>query len=667
MTIRLNKQKQDQLIAERNARVQESDPLPNQPESVSPGLNTSYIDEIERSTGAKMTPDNAMDFIRSAYTDDMLKGAGIDPSILRSKENTLMQSKLAKEEAASSLPSTLGVLEDVARTVSGAGQFNPGQSDIAKQLGLGKGFGSITADLALKAQEGRQKYNSFIDNFNGLSSSFQNEYLASAKQYADNLHLYEMQVEQIDNLLAEQRAYERQVELIKIQNDAQKELESFREGLDRGIGVQKEQIDIKSQLEGKTVSSIFDGPVQVSPGAASDANPDGIDLMANYGTQIKLHKPGTIIYAGPSEKNTLGGKTSGPGWGNQVIVQYEDGTRGAFNHLSEVSTEILQSGQPVEAGFRIGKVGNTGNVLTQQPDGSYGAVTEEQRKQGKGSHLDYTLTDSQGNPLGLAASWRDLTGEEIVSPSGNDSEKLAILTQIKQGQVTPSEVSGFREKAKAEGWLDEFTNSLYGAQQIASDAKLRDVLESSRGTKELNGTQITSIEKTLQAIDGIQDLQEIIEGVSTGPIIGLLKSKNPYDDTARQIKAKLTSIIPNLARGVYGEVGVLTDNDVRLYQQTLPNLTSTADQQKLILDMTLRSIQRGLETKLQTYARSGRDVSNFTNILDQLESMQEGSYLESENQKEFSGSTIEDAQKFLEDNGISDYTDEDIQFVLNAS
>jgi hypothetical protein len=65
---------------------------------------------------------------------------------------------------------------------------------------------------------------------------------------------------------------------------------------------------------------------------------------------------------------------------------------------------------------------------------------------------------------------------------------------------------------------------------------------------------------------------------------------NPYDTDAQTLKAQLQSLIPNLARGVYGEVGVLTDNDIKNYAQTIPNLTQTEDVQKAILAMTLDTL-----------------------------------------------------------------------------
>jgi len=90
-----------------------------------------------------------------------------------------------------------------------------------------------------------------------------------------------------------------------------------------------------------------------------------------------------------------------------------------------------------------------------------------------------------------------------------------------------------------------------------------------------------------------------------------VRSKNPYDTKAQLVKSQLAAIVPNLARGVYGEVGVLTDNDISNYSKTLPNLTSTEDVRDAVLALTIRSVQRSLENKLRTQAAGKKDVSGF--------------------------------------------------------
>ena len=72
--------------------------------------------------------------------------------------------------------------------------------------------------------------------------------------------------------------------------------------------------------------------------------------------------------------------------------------------------------------------------------------------------------------------------------------------------------------------------------------------------------------------------------------------------------------MPNLARGVYGEVGVLTDNDIKTYSKTLPNLKSTEDVRNAVLGITVDLIAKSIKRNLEVNAANQKDVSGFVDI-----------------------------------------------------
>lgn len=164
------------------------------------------------------------------------------------------------------------------------------------------------------------------------------------------------------------------------------------------------------------------------------------------------------------------------------------------------------------------------------------------------------------------------------------------------------------------------------------------LLQASVGGKATTDTFRTSYEKTLNTLYQLSDLSKAFDtykentgdkgtlGVGagselTGPIMGIIRSANPYDTKAQQIKAQLTALVPNLARGVYGEVGVLTDQDIALYSQTLPNLKSTKEVRDALLAITAKSVYRALENKLLVQAKGGVDVSGFATDLTQMRTL----------------------------------------------
>jgi hypothetical protein len=142
-----------------------------------------------------------------------------------------------------------------------------------------------------------------------------------------------------------------------------------------------------------------------------------------------------------------------------------------------------------------------------------------------------------------------------------------------------------------------------------------DMIRASAGGKTPTGEQTKPINKATLVLSQLADLQANVSKASTGPILGILRDNNPYDVKAQLIKAQLQAITPNLARGVYGEVGVLTDNDIKNYIQTLPNLKKPEEVNKLILAMTLKVVKNSVDSNLQVLSAEGRDVSGFEPIL----------------------------------------------------
>jgi hypothetical protein len=160
------------------------------------------------------------------------------------------------------------------------------------------------------------------------------------------------------------------------------------------------------------------------------------------------------------------------------------------------------------------------------------------------------------------------------------------------------------------------------------------MMGASAGGKEVTDSVIISTEKAANVVGQIADLQSIFNsekeqknfaseikkatGVDVNPQFGLLRKFNPYDQDAQSIKAALQAIVPNLARGIYGEVGVLTDNDIKNYSKTLPTLTSTEEVRKAVLGITIRSIQRSVENKIKSNVAAGRDMSGYKQMYGEI-------------------------------------------------
>jgi hypothetical protein len=131
----------------------------------------------------------------------------------------------------------------------------------------------------------------------------------------------------------------------------------------------------------------------------------------------------------------------------------------------------------------------------------------------------------------------------------------------------------------------------------------------------LSATERTAVTKNLTVLDQLDSLQSNISkqnktGFIKGNVNNLMASLGQNADVGT-INAQIQAIVPNLARGVYGEVGVLTDNDIANYRKTLPTLTMPKDQNDAVLALTLKAVQKNLKNTLDTAANSKMDVSRF--------------------------------------------------------
>lgn len=131
-------------------------------------------------------------------------------------------------------------------------------------------------------------------------------------------------------------------------------------------------------------------------------------------------------------------------------------------------------------------------------------------------------------------------------------------------------------------------------------------------------SETESLGKYKFTTDRLSELSELIEGETTGPISGMwrkFKAGLGLDDKALLINAQITKIIPGLARGVFGEVGVLTDQDVAMYSKTIGNLNTPEEVNDALTKAAMDMVARGFENKLTTLAKSRKNVSGY---LDQL-------------------------------------------------
>lgn len=134
--------------------------------------------------------------------------------------------------------------------------------------------------------------------------------------------------------------------------------------------------------------------------------------------------------------------------------------------------------------------------------------------------------------------------------------------------------------------------------------------------KALTQGEISSIAALNQAEQDLNRLEEVFKGLGEdfgGPVSGRLKSALSAGQNVNiaSVENLITGATPNLARGVFREVGVLTDEDIRRYKNLLPGPYDTEKVRNVKLEQLRRRIKEGKQEVLKSLKSAGRDVGDF--------------------------------------------------------
>lgn len=397
-------------------------------------------------------------------------------------------------------------------------------------------------------------------------------------------------------------------------------LKAARDGAKQDLSLNQQQIDISRQnantSQMNVENSILQDYIKNNPSVASTSN-----TKLNRGEQINMMKWLMQQYATSSNdaKGFAQGMSQIPDgitWGqcgafsNDIAVAM--GSPKLFGDTLKSKKDQVNTKTPTVGSF---VVIDTGVKLDNgTPAGHVGYVTavnnwqitiKDSNRAGNEKVSTHTMNANDPKIQGYV----DMTKKMKPAPTitKEDSLPSAVDFDATDIEVFNSLTPSDKKKTQNDPLYNQFIDK---KKEIMSnkDAKIEDILAYSAGGQPVNQTQEGQLSKLWQALNQIGDIQQLIKWQVTWPLIGKVKSMNPFDTDAQTLKAGLNALIPNLARWVYGEVWVLTDADVAQYAKTIPNLNSTQDVNKAVLAMTLKTIANGYKSKLQNMAWAGFDV-----------------------------------------------------------
>ncbi len=166
--------------------------------------------------------------------------------------------------------------------------------------------------------------------------------------------------------------------------------------------------------------------------------------------------------------------------------------------------------------------------------------------------------------------------------------------------------------------ITKLYNDLANARK-AGNNELAKALEQeilSKGGKDLSQTESDRVGSLSQAEKDLNRIEQIfseIDSTFTGPVAGRVRGLvSGYDEKAAILDQAINAATPNLARGVFREVGVLTDEDIKRYKTQFPTLKDTPEIRKAKIDGLRKRLEEGKAGTMEQLEKSGRNVSGFS-------------------------------------------------------
>lgn len=282
--------------------------------------------------------------------------------------------------------------------------------------------------------------------------------------------------------------------------------------------------------------------------------------------------------------------------------------------------ESFQSIHTVRAANYADRKGNIGvmqkearekdlSSLSLEMNSLYGIDADPTTPQGKSRIMGFKRWKAVNEALN-----KDNLTWESVEISGDSMN----LSEAEFGKAMQKLQGVAMDRSQEENLPAEQRGLIYARRAIDPNAPADEKIEQSRarGLKMSDAVR-TEIDDSFTAMGLLIDADRALEdlGIPTGKGVGWFASSlmelAQQDASVADFKAAVQKLIPKLARGVFGEVGVLTDADIDNYKKTVASLAQTPDANKRVMAHTKALIARVNRKKLESLAEEGFNVAQY--------------------------------------------------------
>ena len=205
------------------------------------------------------------------------------------------------------------------------------------------------------------------------------------------------------------------------------------------------------------------------------------------------------------------------------------------------------------------------------------------------------------------------SGVEKVTSRATSTEQFGVSLKhlTESGRATPKTIEALRDMF---GIVDAKVESVNGITLVMQGGKIIQSFQNKNANDDLK--PLTADEnKKLEAIQSsegdIDRIEAALKAGNSGVVVGMLQKFWPWAVDSKKVEAMRNAAVPNLARGVFGEVGVLTETDVKRYIAMIPGLNSSPTQQATLIKELRTKLAATKLNSIQSLAAGGRDVSGW--------------------------------------------------------
>lgn len=311
---------------------------------------------------------------------------------------------------------------------------------------------------------------------------------------------------------------------------------------------------------------------------------------------------GTKVGNSYKSKMAVVTKQSNPQIGNQLVIPLAANGKVVTNNASQPGhIETVISVNPINESFQTVSWNRDGHGT--QTIQSYN-LSDLSKYGNNWGFSDSTLKDQYKQSLAKAAPERDSPVASIASDAANG---LISYSQMIQGAG--------KESAK---YKTEFSKQIKEIADQEPDPLIKKMILS-RAKGDPDSTVDQSWTKASQGFQQVLDLKDTLDRLTaagkTGILEGRLSQLNIADPDISLLKGQLAGVIPTVARGTFGEVGVLTDADIANYQKVIGNQTMTPKQIDAATTNLIKTIYRNYSSSIDSSSK------NTSNRIDQYKTI----------------------------------------------